>query len=179
VGGPIVNVTPIRHAKVMEQAARDGVHVIAEASKARALLAVLVPLLFPVILILAFAKSGHSVSDYPRLIADGDLSLFRQGVMWLALAAFVLIYVPAALRALTAPLYLASSDGDLIVPTGERFPLDKIESISLRKTFWHKIMTIRAEGKDRRVVVTFAKQLAGGIREALRASPYLAGVIVT
>ena len=157
----------------------ETVHVIAEASKGRAVIAVLVPLLFPIILILALAKSGHAVSDYPHLLADGELSPLRQSVMWLALVAFIVIYVPPAIRALRAPAYLASSSTDLIVPSGERFPLNKIDSISVQKTFWHKVMTIRGASDERTIVVTFAKPLADVIRKAVGDDPHLSGIRVT
>ena len=152
---------------------------IAVASKARALLAVLIPLAFPIIVALALGKSGHSILDYPNLIANGQLSPFRQGVMWVAMVTFVAVYVPPAVTALAASPYLASTPTQLITPSGERVELAKVEAISIRKTFWHKVLAIQSAGETRKVVVTFAQSTVAGIRDALKTDDNLRNISVT
>jgi hypothetical protein len=153
-------------------------HVVADSSKPRALVAVLVPFAFPFILALALAKSRHSVWDYSDLIASGQLSFFRQGIMWVALAAFTAIYVPPALTALARRIYLASTSSQLITPSGERFDLANIRAISVRKTFWHKVLLIELPNETRRLIITFARPLAPEIRDALKADPNLRDIPV-
>ena len=143
-------------------------HSIVEASKARALLAVLVPFAFPFIIALALAHSGHSLRDYFGLIERGELSPVRQALSWLAMIAFVGIYVPPAVTALASPYYIASTPTELIVPSGERFDLRQVKSISVRKTFWHKVMSVGLPDQTRRIVVTFARPLAPEILSALQ-----------
>jgi hypothetical protein len=154
------------------------VHGLADASKARALLAVLIPIAFPFIMALALGKSGHSISDYPDLIANGQLSLFRQGVMWLAMVTFVAVYVPPAVTALGSSTYLASTPTQLVTPSGEHVDLAKVEAISVRKTFWHKVLSIHSEGETRKVVVTFARPSATDIGDALKADDNLRNITV-
>jgi hypothetical protein len=154
-------------------------HPIVQASKARALLAVLVPVAFPFIMALALAKSGRDFWDYAGLIESGQLSLIRQGLMWVGILAFVAVYVPPALTALTSRNYLASTASELITPSGERFDLAKVKGISVRKTFWHKVLWIELPDHTRRIVVTFARPFAPEIKDALKADRNLLNIPVS
>ena len=151
-------------------------HPIVEVSKARALLAVLVPVAFPLIMALALAASGHDLWDYAGLVRSGQLPLVGQGLMWVGLFAFIAVYVPPALTALTSRNYLASTPTELITPSGERFNLARIKAMSVRKTFWHKVLFIELPDQTRRIVVTFARPFAPEILEALRADSNLRSV---
>ena len=155
------------------------VHLVADVSKARALVAVLGPLVFPFILAFAIARSGHSFWDYPNLIASGQLTLFRQGAMWVGLVVFITVYVPPALTALASRNYLASTADQLVTPSGERFDLAKVKAISVRKTFWHKELAIQLAEETRSIVVTFARRNASDIREALKADTNLRDIPIT
>ena len=150
--------------------------VISEASKPCAVLAVLIPPVFPLIMIWALGASGHTLADYPGLLATGEHSVVRQGIMWIAMALFIAIYVPPALVALRAPQYIATDGLCLLVPSGQKFRLADLESLSVRKIFWHKIMHVRAADADQKIVVTFATELAGGLRSAPKVDPDLANV---
>lgn len=163
----------------MATSADTQVHVLAEASNARALLGLFVVVALPVFIALALAKSGYSVSDYPSLIATGQLSPFGQGLMWLGYALLIGVYMPSAITALGNDTYLASTATQLITPSGERFNLAAVKELSVRKTFWHKILTIELPDETRKVIVTFAKPLAPGIRDALKADSNLQGIPVT
>ena len=156
----------------------DTVHTLIKASKGRASVAVLVPFAFPLVVIWALGWSGHSLSDYPHLIATGELSWSRQAMMWMAMTAFVMVYVPPAINALATPVYLATSEQSIIVPSGQKISLADIESISIRKTFWHKIILVRTAGRVETVVVTFARSSTNDIRKKLSADPRLSTLIV-
>ena len=99
--------------------------------------------------------------------------------MWIGVVLVVGVYVPAAVKAFASDIYLASSADTLVAPSGEQFDVRQIERISVRKTFWHKLMIVRSGGVNRKVVVTFARPDANGIREALRNDPHLLNVSVT
>lgn len=154
-------------------------HSIAEASKARALLAVVVPIAFPFVIAFALARSGHSLSDYFGLIGRGELSPVRQALMWIAMAAWVGIYVPAAVTALTSRYYIASTPTELIVPSGERFDLANVKSISVRKTFWHKVLSVGLPDQTRRIIVTFARPFAPEILRALQNDSDLSNIPIS
>ena len=154
-------------------------HPIVEVSKARALLAILVPAAFPFIVALALAKSGHDFWDYARLVESGQLSLFGQALMWVGILAFVAVYVLPALTALTSRDYLASTSRELITPSGERFDLAKVKGISVRKTFWHKVLFVELPDQTRKIVVTFARPLAPEITDALKADSNLRDVAIS
>lgn len=154
-------------------------HVIVEASKPRAWLAVALALGCPVLFALALLPSGHTVSDYPNLVANGQLPLVRQIGMWVGYALLLAVYVPPALRALSSPVYLASTATELIAPSGEQFDLAKVTSIGVEKTFWHKVLIVQSSDETRRVIVTFAKPLAPGIRDALEADSNLKGIPIS
>lgn len=156
----------------------SALHDIAKASKARALLAVILPVAIPLIMALALGRSGHTIPDYLNLVANSHLSPIRQGVMWLAIAAFVVVYVPPAVTALGARTYLASTPTELVIPSGERVSLANVSAISVRKTFWHKVLDIQSGSQIRQVVVTFARPNASGIRAALQADDNLQSIVV-
>jgi hypothetical protein len=155
------------------------IHVIADASKARAAIAVLSPLAFPFIVVFGLGTSGHSLSDYPGLIASGQLSWLRQSAMWVAIVAYAAIYGPPAFTALAARTYIGSTNRDLIIPSAERLDLASIEAVSVRKTFWQKLLIIQSSGLTRRVVITFAKPGTDDIRSALKGDSNLRNVSVT
>jgi hypothetical protein len=154
-------------------------HVVADASKARALLAVLVPIAFPFIAAWALAQSGHTLWDYPSLVASGQLPFVGQLGMWVGVVMFIVVYVPPALTALASHEYLWTTASQLITPSGERFDLAEIKAICVRKTFWHKVLTLQLRDEARRVIVTFARPLAPEIREALKADGNLKDIPVT
>jgi hypothetical protein len=159
--------------------ATEQISVVADASKARALLAVLIPVAFPFIAAFALARSGHTLWDYPSLVASGQLSLVRQLGMWAGLVLVIAVYVPPALTALARRNYLCTTASQLITPSGERFNLAEIKKISVRKTFWHKVLTLQLRDEARRIIVTFARPLAPDIREALKADANLKNISVT
>jgi hypothetical protein len=99
--------------------------------------------------------------------------------MWLAMVTFAVVYVPPAVKALTASTYLASTPSQLITPSDERVDLAKVEAISVRKTLWHKVLAIQSAGKTRKVVVTFAQPTAARIRDALKTDDNLRNITVT
>jgi hypothetical protein len=154
-------------------------HPIVEVSKARALVAVLVPVAVPIVLAFALSTSGHDLWGYGSLIRSGRLSLIRQGLGVVGFIAFVAVYVPPALRALTTRNYLASTPTELLTPSGERFNLGEVKGISVRKTFWHKVLFIDLPGQTRRVVVTFARPLAPEIADAMKADTNLRNIPIS
>lgn len=156
----------------------DQVHILAEASQPRALIALLVPVAFPALLAFGLSTSGYTVWDYPSLIAGGQLSWFRQGAGWIVLLAFIVVYVPPAWTALVTRTFLASTTSEIIMPSGERFDLSKVRAISVRKTFWHKVLTFQFADETQKVVVTFARAKAGEIRDVLRADTNLRDIPV-
>ena len=99
--------------------------------------------------------------------------------MWVGLAAAVAVYVPPALTALASRVYLATTPGQLVTPSGERFDLATVKAISVRKTFWHKELAIQLANETRRIVVTFARGKAPDIRDALKADTNLRDVPIT
>lgn len=152
-------------------------HVVADVSKARAFLALLIPLAVPLISAFALTRSGHTLWDYPSLISSGQLR--GQLEMWIALVVLTAVYVPPALTALRSDNYLWTTATQLITPSGERFDLTDIKALSVRKTFAHKVLTLQLRHGSRRIIVTFARSLAPGIREALKADAHLKNIPVS
>jgi hypothetical protein len=155
------------------------VNLVVGADKKRAIIAVSIPLAYPFILASALLTSGHSLADYPSLLANGGLSYIRQGSGWVALVGWAAIYMLAALRALLDPVFIETSNLSLRVPSGEAFPISDIESISLVRGFWHRYMRVRAAGADRTVVVTFARGKLADVKRSLKADPHLGNVNIT
>jgi len=152
------------------------VRVVSEAARSRAASAVVAPILYPVILAIGLSTSGHSLADYPRLIAAGDLSLVRQSVGWLCVVAYAVVYVPPALTALGAKPYIATSKDWLILPSGKRVKVDDILEISLKRGFWQRYLMVQSKDVIRKFIVTFARDDLSSIKSALQNDPELEGV---
>ena len=154
----------------------SGATEILGASKWRALGAALVPIAYPFLLAWGVSTSGHTLADYPALLASGELSPVRQAAGWIAVALFIAVYVPPAITALKAPTFVSTSAHSLFIPSGKKVALDAIKSITFSKTFWHRHMRICGPGLDETVNVTFAGGMLAEMRRALAADPHLRGV---
>jgi hypothetical protein len=152
------------------------VRVVSEPATLRAACAVLTPILYPVVLAIDLATSGHSLTDYPRLIAAGDLALAPQSIGWVCIVAYAFLYIPPALTALRRAPYIATSNDALFLPSGERMKINDILEISLKRGFWQRYMVVRTSGGVRKSIVTFAKEDLAVIRSTLEDDPDIRGV---
>lgn len=150
--------------------------IVARPSKVRALLAFVLAAALPVGLLVALDRAGYGLVDYPMLIARGELNWLTQLLAWVALCALAVIYLPHAWRALKRASVISTSGQFLMGPSGRTYRIAGISYVSVRKTFWHKVMLICSEGEDHREVVTFARELVPALRTKLKEDPNLAGI---
>jgi hypothetical protein len=155
-----------------------GIRVISEASKFRATCALVTPFLYPFVLAVGLSTSGHTLAEYPHLIATGGLSLARQSVGWVCVLAYAFIYIPPALKALSARNYIATSNEWLMVPSGGPLRVQDIDEIKVTRGFWQKYLQVRSKGGLGRFAVTFAKDDVAAIRRSLEADPHLSNATI-
>lgn len=149
------------------------------ADKTRAFVAVIFPFALPFGLALGLSTSGYSWTEYPSLLASGQLSWVRQGLGWIAMIALIAIHWPPAITALFAPSLVSTSEELLIGPTGDALTIATIEGIELRRGFFHRYMQIRSASGSRTIILTFARGRLADMKRQLEADPHLDRVTVS
>ena len=154
------------------------IRVIAKAAMLRAAGSIVAPVCVPVIAAVALTTSGYSLTDYPDLIASGQLSPIKQVLMLMALLLWVVMFVPPAISTLSTGFVLGVADGQLITASGEKLGLDKIEAISVSRGLFHQMLRIRTGGEERTVNVTFAREGVADLRRRLQSDPHFRTISV-
>jgi hypothetical protein len=84
-------------------------------------------------------NQGYSLADYPILIWEGHLNWFSQGLGWVALIAWIALYIPSAFSAIWLPCLIIDHGDKLeIVSSNVVIAKSNIKSVGFRNSFSSK-----------------------------------------
>jgi hypothetical protein len=115
----------------------------------RAVVALAAPFIAVIATMLMLIEKGYGVSDYPALIASGDIPWFPQVVGLLCLAFWIFRYVPPAWEALWyGPCIVSGDDKNLFLPGGHRISLKSVQAVTIHRSFLRKVAYLdRKQGR--------------------------------
>jgi len=118
----------------------------ATADTPRAIVALAAPFVFMIAFLLALTARGYSATDYPALIATGDLPWFPQVVGWFCVCVWIVRYFPPARTALWDGPCIISSDGqDLFLPNDHKISLASIRAVTIQRGGLRKVAYIDSD----------------------------------
>ena len=133
--------------------------VIATSTKARAILALVAPLLAWGYAVATLWGRGYSLLDYPLLIEAGYLNLTRQAVGLALTAYWIARYWPNAIQALRRPSLIWQERNNIGLAAGMIVPIEEIEAVNIRHGFLNKVLEIKCRnGQEFRQSILFIKE---------------------